>query len=105
MMLTRRSNLSSTLLTCCGRHRGLLQRALRRVRSSWLHQRVLRLLEVDPSVTSGAADASWLQRELRVVTKRAMLKPKTCETEAVTVRTSTGGGAELEGSNAQTTEF
>ena len=67
MILTRRSNLSSTLLTCCGRPRRLLKRALRRMSSSWLHQRLLRLLEVDLSTTTGAVDASRLQRELREV--------------------------------------
>ena len=68
MTLTRtRSNLSCTLLTCCGRHRGLLKRALRRMRRSCLHQLVLRLLEVDSSTTTGAEDASWLQREQQVV--------------------------------------
>ena len=67
MILTRRSNLSCTLLTCCGRHRGLLKRALRRMRRSCLHQLVLRLLEVDSSTTTGAEDASWLQREQQVV--------------------------------------
>ena len=50
-----------------GRHRGLLKRALRRMRRSCLHQLVLRLLEVDPSTTTGAEDASWLQREQQVV--------------------------------------
>jgi len=71
MILTRRSNLSSTLLTCCGRPRRLLKRALRRMSSSWLHQRLLWLLEVGPSTTTGGADASRLQRELREVASSA----------------------------------
>ena len=82
MILTRRSNLSSTLLTCCGRVRRLLKRALRRMSSSWLHQRLLRLLEVNPSTTTGAADASRLQRELREVaggTKWEMRRAAKCE--------------------------
>ena len=82
MILTRRSNLSSTLLTCCGRVRRLLKRALRRMSSSCLHQRLLWLLEVDPSTTTGAADASRLQRELREVasgTTREMRRAAKCE--------------------------
>ena len=82
MILTRRSNLSSTLLTCCGRVRRLLKRALRRMSSSCLHQRLLWLLEVDPSTTTGAADASRLQRELREVasgTKCEMRRAAKCE--------------------------
>ena len=78
MILTRRSNLSSTLLTCCGRPRRLLKRALRRMSSSWLHQRLLRLLEVNPSTTTGAADASRLQREWA-----SRLRTPSCENEAV----------------------
>ena len=74
MILTRRSNLSCTLLTCCGRHRGLLKRALRRMRRSCLHQLVLRLLEVDSSTTTGAEDASWLQREQQVVASSVELQ-------------------------------
>ena len=74
MILTRRSNLSSTMLTCCGRVRRLLKRALRQMSSSCLHQRLLWLLEVDASTTTGTADASWLQRELRVVASGERVK-------------------------------
>ena len=55
MILTRMSNLSCTLLTCCGAAvviEAWLKRALRRMRRSCLHQLVLRLLEVDPSTTN-----------------------------------------------------
>jgi len=82
MILTRRSNLLSTLLTCYGRVRRLLKRALRRMSSSCLHQRLIWLLEVDPSTTTGAADASRLQRELREVasgTKWEMRRAAKCE--------------------------
>ena len=74
MILTRRSNLSPTLLTCCGRVRRLLKRALRQMSISWLHQRLLRLLEVDQSTATGAADASRLQRELREVASGERVK-------------------------------
>ena len=88
MILTRRSNLSSTLLTCCGRPRRLLKRALRRRSSSCLHQRLLWLLEVNPSTTTRAADASRLQREW--ASKQAahgeLRKRSGSENEALTVR-------------------
>ena len=44
--------------------------------SSWLHQRLLRLLEVDQSTITGAADASRLQRELREVASGERVKCK-----------------------------
>jgi len=72
------------LLTCCGRVRRLLKRALRRMSSSCLHQRLLWLLEVDPSTTTGAADASRLQRELREVASGTKWEMRRAGSEAAT---------------------